>query len=97
MKKNIYLQGVPAVAQLRIPLQQLRSPQRLGSIPSLAQCLKGSSVAAAMARIQSLAWELPHAVGAAVKRKKLFLDIAKYPLGGKITLSTPLGTTDLES
>ena len=46
-------------------------------IPGLAQWIKKSSVAAAMvevsavAQIQSLAQELPYAVGAAIKLKKL--------------------------
>ena len=42
--------------------------------PGLMQGVKGSGVAvawvAAVANIQSLAWELPHAMGAAIKRKK---------------------------
>ena len=46
----------------------------VGSIPSLAQGVKGSSVAAAemwvtaAAQIQSLAWDLPCAVGVAIKK-----------------------------
>ena len=48
----------------------------MGLIPSLAQWVKGYSVAiamvqvAAMAQIQSLAQELPCAMGAAIKKKK---------------------------
>jgi len=42
----------------------------VGLIPSMAQWDKGSSVAAAGAWIQSLAWELPYAVGVAVKKKE---------------------------
>ena len=34
------------------------------------QSVKGSSIAAVVAQIQSLAWELPYAVGVAVKKKK---------------------------
>ena len=41
-----------------------------GSIPSLVQWIKGSGIVAAVAQIQSLAWELPDAVGAAEKQKK---------------------------
>ena len=33
----------------------------------LAQWVKGCSIAAAVARIQSLAWELPYAAGTAIK------------------------------
>ena len=32
--------------------------------------VKGSSIVTAVAQGQSLAWELPHAVGAALKKKK---------------------------
>ena len=39
----------------------------MGLIPSLAQWVKGSSVAVAAAQIQSWAQELPYAVGAAIK------------------------------
>ena len=48
-------------------------------IPGLVQCVKGPSTAtsgaqvAAVAQIQSLAQELPHAVGVAIKKKKRFL------------------------
>ena len=46
----------------------------MGSIPGPAQWVKGSSVATAVtyvasAGIQSLAWELPYAVGVATKTK----------------------------
>ena len=41
-----------------------------GLIPSLAQWVKGSSVAAAEAEIQSLARELPYAVSLDIKKKK---------------------------
>ena len=34
-----------------------------------AQWGKGSSIAAAMAQTQSLAWERPYAVGAAIRKK----------------------------
>ena len=37
-------------------------------IPGQAQGVKGSGIATAAARIQSLAWELPHAVGVAIKK-----------------------------
>ena len=40
------------------------------SIPGLAQWVKGSSVAATVAQIQSLAWGLPYVMGAAMKKKK---------------------------
>ena len=38
-------------------------------VQSLAWWVKGSGIAAAVARIQSLAWELPYAMGAAIKMK----------------------------
>lgn len=41
-----------------------------GPIPGLARWVKGSSVAAAAAWIQSLARELPHAVGVAIQNLK---------------------------
>ena len=40
------------------------------SIPSPAQWVKGSGITASAAWIQSLAWELPYAMGVAIKRKK---------------------------
>ena len=45
------------------------------SIPSLAQWVKGSNVAAAVAQIQSLAWESPYATGAAIKKKRVYLTL----------------------
>ena len=39
-------------------------------MPFPVQSVKGSSIAAVVAQIQSLAWELPYAVGVAVKKKK---------------------------
>ena len=48
----------------------------MGLIPSLAQWVKGAGVAAAtvwvaaVAPIQSLAWELPYAAGVALKKKE---------------------------
>ena len=48
----------------------------MGSIPSLAQWVEGSGIAtpavkvAAAAQIQSLAWKLPFAQGAPIKKKK---------------------------
>ena len=42
----------------------------MGSIPSLAQWIKGSGVAAAVNQIQSLAQELPCATGVATRKKK---------------------------
>ena len=41
-----------------------------GLIPDQEQQVKGSSVAATVARIQFLAQELPHAEGSAIKLKK---------------------------
>ena len=40
----------------------------MGSIPSPAQWVKGSDVAAAVAQIQSLAPERPYVMGAVVKK-----------------------------
>ena len=46
----------------------------MGSIPSQAQWVIGSSIAlaaaAAAAQIRSLIWELPNAAGAAMKKKE---------------------------
>ena len=60
--------GVPAVAQwLKIQQQRLGHCRSMGSIPSLAQWVKGSGIATAavwltaVAWIQSLAWERPYA------------------------------------
>ena len=53
---------------LRIQLQHLGFLQRCGFDPCLEQWVKGSGITAAVAQIQSLAWELPHAVGAAIKK-----------------------------
>ena len=41
----------------------------MGSIPGLAECVKESGIATAVDWIQVLAWELPYAVGAAIKYK----------------------------
>ena len=38
--------------------------------PGLAQWVKGSGIATAVARIQSLTQELPHGAGVAIKGKK---------------------------
>ena len=45
----------------------------LGSIPGLAQWVKGSDIAAAAAWIQSLAREFPYAPVMAIKKKKKHL------------------------
>ena len=54
---------------LRIQLQQLRSLQRCRFDPGLVQWAKASSVAAAVAQIQSLAWEV-HTPQVRPKKKK---------------------------
>ena len=41
----------------------------VGLIPGVAQWVKGFGVAAAMASIKSVAWELPYAAGMAIKWK----------------------------
>ena len=41
--------------------------QDAGSIPGLVHWVKGSGIATVVARIQSLAQELPHAMGLAIK------------------------------
>ena len=52
-----------------------------GSIPGLAQRVKGPGVVAAVVQVEVVAWiqslvlELPHTVGAAIKKKK---DDRKY-------------------
>lgn len=68
------MEGVPAVAQW------IKNPAAvaLGSIPSLAQWVKGCSVATAVAQIQSLAWELPYAFSAAIKKKKKNADWTNF-------------------
>ena len=43
----------------------------MGSIPGLVQCIKGSGITTAAALIQSLARELPDALGEAIKKKKI--------------------------
>ena len=48
-----------------------------GSIPSPAQWVKGSSVASGAAWTQSLAGELPYAMGVALKKKKKLLQMHK--------------------
>ena len=46
----------------------------MGSVPGSGQWVKGSSVAAALARIQSLAWDLPGAVGVAIRTDQITND-----------------------
>ena len=58
------------VAQWVKNLQWLRLCGGVGSIPGPAQWVKGSGVATAVAQIQSLAWELSYAMGAAIGEKK---------------------------
>ena len=66
--------GVPVVAQwLTSPT---RSHEVAGSVPALAQWVKGSGIAAAaevtaVAQIQSLAWECPHANSNCLSREKM--------------------------
>ena len=50
----------------------------MGSIPSLVQWIGGSSVAEAVAWIQSLARALPNAVGVAIKKKNYSLKIQAH-------------------
>ena len=47
----------------------------MGLSPGLAQWVKGSGVATAVARIQSLAQELPYAVSVAIKKSYVLLII----------------------
>lgn len=42
----------------------------LGSIPGPGWWVKGSSVAIALAQVQRLGWEPPHAMAAAIKRER---------------------------
>ena len=54
-------------------------------IPSLAQWVKGYSIAIAAAQIQSLAWEFPYTAGVAIKKKKNLIKkkkISTYTFGG---------------
>ena len=63
--------GVAAVVQwVKNQLQWLGSLWRCQSIPGLGQWVKGSHVATAVARIQSLTLELAYAVGGEIKKKK---------------------------
>ena len=55
-------------SKLRIQLQQ--PVGGADSIPGPEQWVKGSNIAAAAAQILSLALELPHAVGVAIKKKR---------------------------
>ena len=55
---------------LRTRQQWLSWLWRGGFSPSLVQWVKGSGVAAGVAHIRSLAWELPYAASAAFKKKK---------------------------
>ena len=58
------------ISAFRGRLLRLGLLQRCMFDPSLAQWVKGPNIAAAAARIQSLAGELPYAVGVAIKKKK---------------------------
>ena len=51
--------------------QWVKNPATGTLIPSLAQCVIGSVVATDGAWNQSLAWDLPYAMGAAMKRRKI--------------------------
>ena len=72
----------------------------VGSAPGLAQQVKGSGVATAaswvtaVARIQFLAWELPYAVGAAIKKKK---KLSKNPKKTQKQKAFPLWHRENES
>ena len=57
-----WVKNLTAVAQVAV-----------GSIPSPAQWVKRSGVAATVAQTQSLAMELPYALGVAIKKKKKVL------------------------
>ena len=74
-------QWVKNLTELHVAVQFSQHPRKgsdhcgvIGSIPSLAQQVTGSSIATAVvqvavaAQIQSLAWELPFATGAAIKK-----------------------------
>ena len=50
-------------------------------IPGPVQWLQGSGIAAAVARVQSSAGELPCAVGVATEKKKEREDVAKLRAG----------------
>ena len=43
----------------------------MGSIPGPTQWVKGSGIAAAVAWFQSLAWEIPCAMGTVITKQKL--------------------------
>ena len=71
----------------------------MGSIPGQAQLGKGFSIAAAVAwvtavaQIQYLAWELPYAVGPAIKKKKK--KKKKYGVKKYVKLHSVLATYEL--
>ena len=75
MRKGEHLQteamtlGVPAVAQNMTAVAWVSAELWVQSL-AWHSGLKGSGVAAAVAQIQSLAQELPCAVGVAIKKKK---------------------------
>lgn len=68
--------GVP------VAVQWVKNPtsihEDVGSIPGLTRWVKGSGIAAAVARIQSLAQEFSYAAGAAIKKKKVFVPIRYF-------------------
>ena len=67
------------VQWVKNPTAVAGSLQTQGSIPGSAHCVRGSSTAtvtvavqvSAAVQIQSLAWELSYAMGAAIKFKKI--------------------------
>ena len=75
MRKGEHLQteamtlGVPAVAQNMTAVAWVSAELWVQSL-AWHSGLKGSGVAAAVAQIQFLAWELPYAKGAAIKKKR---------------------------
>ena len=61
----------------------------MASIPGPVQWVKGSGVATAVARIQSLAQELPYAKGAAIKKNVLMRSLRNLQRGKIIFFLCP--------
>ena len=62
----------------------------MAPIPGPVQWVKGSGVATAVARIQSLAQELPYAKGAAIKKNVLMRSLAETCREEKLFFSCAL-------
>ena len=72
--------------------QWVKNPTEAARVPTEAR-VKGSRVAEVSAQIQSLAWELPRAVGAAIKQtnnnKEVFKSFGRKSSDALSTKNTP--------